>query len=148
MREALEAVTRIVAKCNEEVVGKFRARARNEASNIYYTGFAPSLAVIASRSNAKALELGLTSLSHESFLTMICESDKPKNLGLTRDEEIAYALYGGTLLYILKKLGAIKASSFEDLILNESKANPLIDSIANEVALWLKRFAEALIMRS
>ena len=156
MKLALDFVTTLAEKCEDDVKSKFRARARDLVSYVYFQGTTYTLAVAAARSSARAVEEGLNK-NIDDIMKMCSDRDYAKKLGLSGAEEISYALYGAALLYILKSLGVIPKQEaqkegdalkgvLEYLLTSPNRAR-YIDLIASKVAEWLKAFAEAYIIK-
>ncbi|OYT56517.1 MAG: type III-B CRISPR module-associated protein Cmr5 [Desulfurococcales archaeon ex4484_217_2] len=142
---ALSIVSNIAKTYNKEVKDSFRARARSFASDVFFNGAAYVFSVTASRSSAKAVEYGLKENNLEKLINAYKNMDFLKKLSLKeKAEEIAYALYGSLLLFVLKNIGVLKASTLAEAI-RASIGNIVIDKNASEVAIWFKRFAEAYI---
>lgn len=143
--KALDIVTLVVNQCDSEVSRGFRTRTRQEITSIAFQGLQFALAVIAARSSAKALEEALKNVDPNAFIRGVCTDENyRKDLGLERAEDVAYALYGYAILYILKSLGYIPSGSFTDFIKSKSASSVLYE-FAIQSATWLKRFAEAYI---
>jgi len=143
---ALDLVLRVTSRCKARGVQKsFRTRARQEVSNIAFSGLPLTIAVIASRSSAAALEEALRDMDPGDFIGRVCSDSKyASELNLERDEDKAYAIYGFSLLYALKALGVTKERTLADFI-KGGASSPLVQAMALEVATWIKRFAEAYI---
>jgi len=143
---ALDLMLLVTSRCGTKGVQKsFRARARQEVSNIAFSGLPLTIAVIASRSSAAALEEALRDMDPGDFIGRVCSDIKyASDLNLKEDEDKAYAIYGFSLLYALKALGAIKERTLAEFIKGVA-SSPLVQAMALEVATWIKRFAEAYI---
>ena len=147
VERSLDTVLYVVSHCDDNVKRSFRARARQEPSNIAFNGFPLTIAVIAAHSSATALEEVLKGVGLEEFVLKVCSTkdlDYVKKLGVEGDEDKAYAIYGFALLHILKSLGYIDQKTFADVIRSVTASSP-IGSIALQIATWIKRFAEAYI---
>lgn len=147
MDKALDAAVLVSRHCRRRanVLKGYRARARQEASNIAFQGFPFTIAVIAARSSASALEDALKDTSLEVFIKRLCEdSSYARRLGVTTDEGQAYALYGFALLHILRSIGLVVQQSFQSFMKKDAR-NPLVGQTALHAAIWMKRFAEAYI---
>lgn len=143
--KTLEVVSTINTYCEKGIIKSFRTRSRQEITNIAFQGLQYTLAVIAARSSAKALEEAFRGVDMKAFITRVCtDKDYAEKLGLEKQEDIAYALYGFSILYILRDLGYVTQSNFMDFIRSEA-LNPALQVLAVEIATWLKRFSEAYI---
>ncbi len=139
---ALELVEEVCKVCKgsregEDVLKAFRARARNMATQLYFSGTALVVSICAARSSVEAVEKGLKARAI-SELAHICNQRE-----LT-GEKAAYAIYGAAILYALRALGTISSQSFADAV-RELMDNRLADIVAWQFATWLKRFSEAYI---
>lgn len=143
---ALKAVILVDSSCKDERAKRsFLARARQEASNIAFNGFPLTLAIIASRSSASSLEQALAGTDLEEFVSRICsDADYARRHGIDSPEAKGYAVYGFTLLHILKKLNLASKESFEDFFGKEAR-NPIVGQTVLQASIWVKRFAEAYI---
>lgn len=133
--ECVELVSKGVP---QNVKKGFRSKARDMPTNIFGRGLAYAITYAAARSSASAVELGLSAINCNSFISSIVKNEK---LG---DEDKGYALYGAMILYLLKEAKALNANSFKDA-LKTALDNPSVEVHANEIAEWIKRFAEAYI---
>lgn len=132
---------------DEEVKGRFRARARQAPSDISFNGLAYTLVTFAARSNAESLEeLGLRTHDLKELIDILTNEQRREKLGLRSAEEASYALYGGLLLLILRKLGYLDALTLREVILRALK-DPLLNEASLRVSILIKRFAEAFISR-
>lgn len=137
--EALNCVESLVSGrgSKEEILQRFRTRARSIPVNLYTHGLAYVLTIIAARSSRDAIEKGLTGMKCVDIIKDV--------EGIFRDtEEKSYGIYGAIITYLLKKAEIIKSSTFKDLV-NEVLSNYVADLRAREVFEWLKRFTEAYI---
>jgi CRISPR type III-B/RAMP module-associated protein Cmr5 len=137
--EALSCIESLVSGRNskEEILQRFRTRARSIPADLYIHGLAYTLTIIAARSSKDALEKGLTGMK----CVDVIKSVEGMFNGV---EEKSYGIYGAIITYLLKKAEIIKSNTFKELI-NEVLNNYVIDLRAREVFEWLKRFAEAYI---
>ena len=139
---------RTIVDCFEElnkaivdtgVKKSLRARARNMAADIYYQGVAYTIAVCAARSRREAVEWGLFSEGGEDIVKGVS-----KYIAHEDREGLSYAIYGATILYLLKQLGFFeRAQSLEEVLREALEKAHLINERAGQVALWIKRLAEA-----
>jgi len=141
---ALNIVSSIAKTYTEEVKESFRTRTRILVSDVFFNGAAYVFSVTASRSSAEAVEYGLKENNLEKLINAFKDTEFLKKVDLKGKEEIAYALYGSLLLFVLKNVGVLKASTLAEAI-RASLGNVVIDKNASEVAIWFKRFAEAYI---
>ena len=141
---ALDIVERICRNCDDDCKKRFRTRARNLVADIYTSGVAYVISVVAARSSAAAVEIGLSANSVDEIIKVCSDSRYARNLGLEKAEEYSYALYGASLLYALKSTGILSANSLDEAI-SSLLENVIADRVALHVAMWLKRFAEAYI---
>lgn len=143
--KALDMVVSVVNQCDSDTSKKFRSRTRQEITSIAFQGLQFALAVIAARSSAKALDEALRDVDPKTFVSRVCTDKRYRGeLGLENTDDVAYALYGYAILYILKSLGFIPSKSFTEFIRSEAM-NPILYEFAIQSATWLKRFAEAYI---
>jgi len=140
--EALSCIESLVGGRNpkEEILQRFRTRARSIPADLYIHGLAYTLTIIAARSSKDALEKGLTGMTGMKCVDVI----KSVEGMFGSVEEKSYGIYGAIITYLLKKAEIIKSNTFKELI-NEVLNNYVIDLRAREVFEWLKRFAEAYI---
>jgi len=142
---ALDIVLEVSKNCDTEIKKGFRARTRHEATDITFQGLRYTLAVVAARSSADALEEALKGVNPATFIRGVCKDGNYRaRLGLEGPEDVAYAIYGYSILYILKSLGLVTSGSFADFMKNSS-SSLFLQEFANQAATWLKRFAEAYI---
>ena len=147
INKALDAAVLVARKCGRQgnVLKSYRARARQGASDIAFHGLPFTIAVIASRSSASSLEEALRGVGLEAFIERLCnDNDYARRLGVAKPEEKGYAIYGFTLLHILRSLGVIRQSDFQEFMKNEA-GDPIVGQAALQAAVWMKRFAEAYI---
>lgn len=137
----LEIVEKICKSTRDEIKRRFRSRTRDLLSNIYSNGVAHTISICAARSSAEAVEIGLSSSKVDDLVRMCKDAHK---IGIKGDEELGYALYGASILYVLKTLGIVNANNLREAI-KELLGNSLADKKAFQVGIWLKRFAEAYI---
>lgn len=141
---ALEVVEKVCSNCDNECKKRFRARVRSLIADIYTSGAAYVVSVVAARSSAMAVETGLTANSVDDIVRMCSDSRYARSLGLKDAEDCSYALYGASLLYALKTAGVLSASGLGEAI-RSLLGNVMADRVALHAATWLKRFAEAYI---
>jgi len=125
-------------KVDKDVLRSFRARARSIPSDMFMHGFIYIMTLLAARSSRSILEKGLKEVDCKNIIK---EISGLKELG---HDERGYGLYGAMILYILKRLNALKSETFNDLI-REASGNPVIEFKTRIVLEWLKRFSEAYI---
>lgn len=145
--KALNTAVQVTQKCGrqEGVLKSYRARARQEPSNIAFFGLPFTIAVIASRSSASALEEALRGVDLEDFIERLCsDNEYAHRIGIEKDEEKGYAIYGFALLHILRVLGIVQEKDFQGFIKNEA-GDPIVGQAALQASIWMKRFAEAYI---
>jgi CRISPR type III-B/RAMP module-associated protein Cmr5 len=137
--EVLDCIESLIngRSLREDILKKFRARARTLPVDLYTHGLAYTLTIIAARSNKEAIEKGLTGTKCIDVIKSV------ENI-FDDVEEKSYGIYGAIITYLLKKLGVIRSSTFKDLI-NEVLSNYVADLRAREILEWLKRFTEAYI---
>jgi len=127
-------------KDGSEIASGFRTRARSIPSVLFTNGFTYTITLLAARSSRSLIELGF----RDSCKAIVNEAAKMFNEGRADEEETSYGLYGALLVYLLRKMEAIKASNFKELV-TESIDNTALDLKAWQVIEWVKRFAEAYI---
>lgn len=125
-------------KVDKDVLRSFRARARSIPSDMFMHGFIYTMTLLAARSSRSILEKGLKEIDCKNIVK---EISSLKGVG---SDERGYGLYGAMILYILKRLNALKSETFNDLI-REASGNPVIEFKTRIVLEWLKRFSEAYI---
>jgi len=125
-------------KVDKDVLRSFRARARSIPSDMFMHGFIYTITLLAARSSRSILEKGLKEVDCKNIVK---EISSLKELGY---DARGYGLYGAMILYILKRLNALKSETFNDLI-REASGNPVIEFKTRIVLEWLKRFSEAYI---
>jgi len=130
------------SKLNDNIKKSFRARTRDLISDLYSSGVAYVISLCAARSSADAVELGLTALNPENFIGIFEDENMAKKYGLNEDEDYGYAIYGSSILYLLKLMGIINFRKLSDAIMGLSE-DILANRMAFETGVWLKRFAEA-----
>jgi len=142
---ALDIVLEVLNNCDNDIKKGFRARTRHEATDVAFQGLRYTLAVVAARSSANALEEALKGVDPATFIRGVCKDrDYRARLGLEGAEDVAYAIYGYSILYILRSLGLVTSGSFADFMRSAS-SSLVLQEFANQAAAWLKRFAEAYI---
>jgi len=145
VEKALDIVLTVATQCDQRVSRGFRTRSRQEITNIAFQGLQYTLAVIAARSSAVALDEAFRDTDPKTFITRVCtDREYARKLGLKDPEDIAYALYGFSILHILRDQGFIAQRNFAEFIKAEA-LNPVLQMMALEAATWLKRFSEAYI---
>lgn len=125
-------------KVDKDVLRSFRARARSIPSDMFMHGFIYTITLLAARSSRSILEKGLKEVDCKNIVK---EISSLKGVG---SDERGYGLYGAMILYILKRLNALKSETFNDLI-REASGNSVIEFKTRIVLEWLKRFSEAYI---
>nr|KJR73064.1 MAG: hypothetical protein TU35_08040 [Thermoproteus sp. AZ2] len=133
--ECTKAIEAHISDQADEVKKSYAQRARHFHTDIYTIGTAYVIATAAARSTAKAVELGLSAPNCEELVKGIGEFK-------LKSEEKAYALYGGVLLYALKRGNYISSTNLGDAILELSSAQH-VTLAAYKYAEWLKKLAEA-----
>ncbi|MEM4732814.1 MAG: type III-B CRISPR module-associated protein Cmr5 [Desulfurococcaceae archaeon] len=121
-------------KAVEKIGGQFRSRARRFHTDIYVLGPAYVVALAAARSSKDKVSMGLNAETCEKAMSQIISGEGDSV------EKKSYAAYGAALLYILKKLGAVRESDFAT-VLKKLNDDPPYEAL--EVANWLKLLAEA-----
>jgi len=132
LRKALECVELVERHCDGETRSAFRARARHVPSDIYYTGTAYALAVLAARSSERDI---FSHKSVEEGVRAICSSS------LSREER-GYAIYGLCLVDALRALG-VKTGNLGEALREVERLGDLVDLELAEFVDWLKKLAEA-----
>jgi CRISPR type III-B/RAMP module-associated protein Cmr5 len=140
--ECVELVANLgnVMEKGSEIARRFRARARSIPSALFTNGFTYTVTLLVARSSRSLIELGF----RDNCKAIVDEAVKMFSEKKADEEETSYGLHGAILVHILRKMGAVKASNFRDLV-TESIANTALDLKAWQVVEWLKRFAEAFI---
>jgi CRISPR type III-B/RAMP module-associated protein Cmr5 len=139
--ECVELVANLSkVKGGSEIASKLKTRARSIPSVLFTNGFTYTITLLAARSSRSLIELGF----RDSCKAMVDEAVKMFNERRADEEETSYGLYGALLVYLLRKMRAIKASNFKELV-TESIGNTALDLKAWQVVEWVKRFAEAYI---
>jgi len=139
MSEALSdtiSCVELISGLNPSIAKKFRARARAIPTLVFTNGFAYTITLLAARSSKSLIELGF----RENCKSIVDEATKFR----VDDEELSYGLYGAILLHLLRKMGALKAVNFREVVA-ESLRDIAVDMKAMQVVEWLKRFTEAYI---
>jgi CRISPR type III-B/RAMP module-associated protein Cmr5 len=144
VRDVVECVELVAelgkVKDGSNIVSGFRTRARSIPSVLFTNGFTYTITLLAARSSRSLIELGF----RDSCKSIVDEATKMFNEKKADKEETSYGLYGALLVYLLRKIGAIKALNFKELV-TESIGNTALDLKAWQVVEWVKRFAEAFI---
>jgi CRISPR type III-B/RAMP module-associated protein Cmr5 len=141
--ECIELVANLSStgeKGGEKVASGFRARARSIPSTLFTNGFTYTATLLAARGSRRLAELGF----RNSCRSIVDEVVNVMRRGGADAEELSYGLYEAILIYLLRSVGAVRATNFRDLI-TESIGNTALDLRASQVAEWIKRFAEAYI---
>ena len=140
---AIECVEELAKRATpgDELRRRFRARARQLHSDLYYQGVAYVVAIAAARSEkADVLEKALQLADCKSFIELALGQK-------AKAEELSYLLYGGMMLAALKKQGVVSSTALADLLKNElldPRKASLAGSVALKFAEWAKRMAEAM----
>lgn len=140
--QVLECVKLVVGPesgLSKDQLDAFKARARSLPSMLFTNGLAYTLVYVASRSNYKAVDVGLASESCNDLVS------KLKSLLYKAErEEAGYFLYGSLLAYMLKYARLTTAKSFDELV-KKAMEDAFLNQGALAIAEWIKRLAEAYI---
>jgi len=138
VNEVLECIEVLTSEAREPPK-EFRTRARSLPADLIAHGLQYLVALTAARSSKSLIEKGLKGNSCADVVKSIMEEKEFDEV------KRSYGLYGGVLVYLLKRQGVIEegVSSFRDLL--EKLTDPAVEAKSAPIIEWLKRLAEAYI---